>query len=66
MPSDQIEDIEIESEDNGLWLVLDGDFVETCEVYLQEESGPSIRLRLPGTLLDSLIAQGMRANSGRH
>lgn len=61
---DSIDDIEIESEDDGLYLVLEGDFVSACEAYLQNEEATTLKFRISTALLEGFISELMTRRVG--
>jgi hypothetical protein len=48
---EMIEDIELEADEGGLFLVLQGDFTDTFEQYLKDPNQMSVKLHVSQIML---------------
>jgi hypothetical protein len=52
---DEIDDVEIEFDENGAFLILHGDFERTFRRYMDDENKISVKLAISETLMQNLV-----------
>jgi hypothetical protein len=52
---DRIEDIELDSDEDGIHITLQGDFVDACDGYMADEDAVKITLLTSPDILDALV-----------